>query len=317
MPTAKRPSPGKRLRWRGEAGLIHGWLRLCRALSPERASDLGARVGQTVGPRLPYSHKALANMRRALPALTPDDRRRILRAMWANLGRQAAEYPHLSTLADPDAGYVEVHGLSHLQPTVDGARPAIVVGAHLANFEVMHVLLARLARPCLFVVRPPNNPRVAGPLDAWRRVGGGTTTPKGPQGKRDGLDTLAAGGLVVMLADQRMSDGIDASFFGHTAGTPPGPALLAERTGAPLLPVRMERTGPTRFRMTIEPPLATPDGADATTRRRQRTEAMNRRFEAWIRDRPADWLWLHRRWPTSTAPDAQAEAPVASPDVSR
>jgi len=317
MATAERPGPCKRLQWRGEVGLVRAWLRLCRARSVERASDIGARVGQTIGPRLPTSRKALANMRLALPEMTPDDRRRMLRAMWANLGRQAAEYPHLRALSDPEAGYVELHGLDHLRPTIDGRRPAIVVGAHLANFEVMHVLLARLVRPCLFVVRPPNNPRVGEPLDAARRVGGGATTPKGPQGKHDSLDVLEAGGLVVMLADQRMSDGIPAAFFGHTVGTPPGPALLAERTGAPILPVRMERTGPTRFRLTVEPPIDRPNPPDPTDRRRQITEAMNRRFEAWIRDRPGDWLWLHRRWPNADARDAPPDATVASARAGR
>jgi KDO2-lipid IV(A) lauroyltransferase len=313
MADAEPPTITKHLQWCGEAGLVHGWLRLCQSMSVERASTLGARLGQTLGPRLPYSRRALANMQLALPERAVDDRRRILRGMWANLGRQVAEYPHLPTLGDPAAGYVELQGLDHLQPTIDGARPAIVVGAHLANFEVMHVLLARLVQPCLFVVRPPNNPRVARPLDAWRRVGGGTMTPKGPQAKQDSLHVLDAGGLVVMLADQRMSDGIPATFFGHTAGTPPGPAMLSERTGAPVIPVRMERTGPTRFRMTVEQPLGMPTGAGTDATRRQVTEGINRRFEAWIRDRPADWLWLHRRWPKAVPPSAAADAPVASP----
>ncbi len=302
-PAKAAPPLPRRLQWRLEAGAVHGWLGLCRQLPVARASALGALVATAIGPRIPYSRMALANMQLALPELDAAGRARLLRAMWANLGRLGGEYAHLSRLGDPDAGYVEIHGLEHLRPTIDGTRPAVVVAAHLANFEVLNVLLARLVGNCLTVVRAPNNPHVASSLDALRRAGGGATSPKGLPGARDGMKVLARNGLVIMAADQRMSDGVRAQIFGRPAGTPAGPAQMAQRYAAPLLPVRMERIGPVRFRVTIEPPLARPDAADPAARRALLAEAMNRRFEAWIRARPEDWLWLHRRWPKAVYRD--------------
>ena len=307
MPAADSADPSaswpRRLQWRVESGAVHGWLGACRALPPARASALGARIGASLGPRIPYSRRARQNMQIALPDLDAAGRARLLRAMWANLGRLGAEYAHLPRLSDPDAGYVEIRGLAHLRDTMAGARPAVAAAAHLANFEVLHVLLARLVPRCLTIVRAPNNPRVADPLDALRRAGGGATSPKGLQGARDSMQVLAQNGLVIMLADQRMSDGVQADFFGHTAGTPAGPAQMAQRYGAPLLPTRMERVGPVAFRLTIEPPLPEPAAGDARARRAAWTAALNRRFEAWIRERPADWLWLHRRWPRAVYAD--------------
>ncbi len=304
--SARPTSLSRRLQWRLEAGAVHGWLGLCRQLPAERASALGASVAAAIGPHVPYSRMALANMQLALPGLDAAGRARLLRAMWANLGRLGAEYAHLPRLGDPDAGYVEIHGLEHLRPTIAGARPAIVVGAHLANFEVLNVLLARLVPRCLTIVRAPNNPHVAAPLDALRRTGGGATSPKGLQAARDSMHALARNGLVMMLADQRMSDGVRVPFFGHTAGTPAGPAQMAQRYHAPLVPVRMERLGGVRFRLTVEPPIPEPAAGDARARRAAWTEAVNRRFEAWIRARPEDWLWLHRRWPKPAYADAGA-----------
>jgi KDO2-lipid IV(A) lauroyltransferase len=172
------------------------------------------------------------------------------------------------------------------------------VGAHLANFELLYVLLARLAPESLYVVRPPNNPWITGPLDRLRRAGGGRTSPKGRPAARAAVAVLRRNGLVLMLADQRMSEGIQARFFGHLAGAPPGPAHMALRHGAALLPVRMERVAPVRFRVTVEPPIPPPP-ADADAPARELTETIHRRFETWIRARPEDWLWLHRRWPKS------------------
>lgn len=297
MSITDAPWRTRRLRWPLEAGLVQAWLALARRMPVQRASDMGARVGRAIGPRIPYSRRAHQNMRLALPEADAAARRRILDEMWTRLGRLVAEYPHLSRLGDPGAGYVTCEGLERLDDVRAGRRAAIVVTTHFSGFEVLNVLLSRLVGETLFIVRAPNNPHVVAPLDAARRIGGGTTSRKGVQGARDATRTLKRNGLVLMLPDQRMSEGVEASFFGHAAGTPPGPAQLALRHNVPLLPVRMRRTGSVGFHMTVEPPLSVPDPGDPAAHRLALTEAMNRRFEAWIRETPEEWLWLHRRWP--------------------
>jgi KDO2-lipid IV(A) lauroyltransferase len=321
MTATDPPWTTRRLRWPAEAAAVHGWLGLTGALPVAQASDLGARIGATLGPRVPYSRRALANMRLALPDLDAAAHGRILREMWANLGRQAAEYAHLETLGDPAGGYIEIEGLAHLREVRAGRAPAVAVSAHFSGFEAMQVLLSRLVSESVFIVRQPNNPRVVAPLDLRRRVGGGRTSPKGRTGGREALRVLNRNGLVVILADQRMSDGIQAPFFGHMAGTPAGPAQMALRHGAPLLPVRIARVAPLRFRLTIEPPLPLPEDGDAAARRLAITSALNRRIESWIAAHPADWLWLHRRWPKETyrglTTDAATPAVGNEPDGSR
>ena len=86
-------------------------------------------------------------------------------------------------------------------------------------------------------------------------------------------------------------------FFGHAAMTTPGPAQLALRFGCPLVPVRVERLGPARFRLTCHGPLEPPAGGERQQDIADLTLAFNRLLESWIRERPQDWLWLHRRWP--------------------
>ena len=77
-----------------------------------------------------------------------------------------------------------------------------------------------------------------------------------------------------------------------------------QRFACPLVPIRVERLGPARLRVTFEAPLPQPATGDRTTDIATLTQAINDRLESWIRASPAQWLWLHRRWPKDTRPPA-------------
>lgn len=301
-------TPLKRLRWRLEAAAVWLWLQATGALRPETASDLGGWLARRIGPWLPADRVARRNLNLAFPDLDPAEERRILRGMWDNLGRVAAEYPHLGAIVDPDAGRLEIAGRDHLRALEAGREGAIGWSGHLANFEVMAVAAAQLTDASITVVREPNNPIVARQIERRRAVAGGRRVPKGREAGRLMMRTLRERGLVAILLDQRMSDGISVPFFGQPAMTPPAAAMMAIRLRVPLLPVRIERTGPARFRMTVQPPMAVPEEPHMHDRIAALTEACNRQLEAWIRARPEEWLWVHRRWPRSVYREAAQPA---------
>ncbi|MEE8140318.1 MAG: lysophospholipid acyltransferase family protein, partial [Alphaproteobacteria bacterium] len=109
----------------------------------------------------------------------------------------------------------------------------------------------------------------------------------------------------------KLNDGISVPFFGIEAMTPAAPAQLALRFGCPLVPVRVERLGPGRFRLASFEALALPDSGDRQADTVAVMAALNEILEAWIRDRPEQWLWLHRRWPEAAY--RQAGSGVAEP----
>jgi KDO2-lipid IV(A) lauroyltransferase len=147
------------------------------------------------------------------------------------------------------------------------------------------------------VYRAANNPLIDWLYRHGRSTGASNQIRKGPSGVRQLLAAMRQGHNVAMLVDQKMNDGIAVPFFGRPAMTAPAVAELALRFGCPLIPVRMERLGGTRFRVTVLPPLDHPDSGD----RRQDVLTMmteiNALLESWIRERPEQWLWLHNRWP--------------------
>jgi KDO2-lipid IV(A) lauroyltransferase len=268
---------------------------LARALGPVGASDFGGALARTLGPLLPVSRTARDNLARALPEFDPAARRQVVRGMWDNLGRTVAELPHLPAL------HWEIEGAEHLAPLAARGGPAILVSGHIANWEVLPPAAARLGIRLGSVYRAADNPLVDALINGLRaRAVEGEPLPlfpKGAQGARAALKFLAGGGVLGMLADQKLNDGIAVPLLGIPAMTAPAPAQLALRFRCPLIPVRVQRLGPCRFRLVVEPPLTVPDGLDRQAAIRALTLAVNDRLSAWIRERPAEWLWLHRRWP--------------------
>jgi KDO2-lipid IV(A) lauroyltransferase len=100
-----------------------------------------------------------------------------------------------------------------------------------------------------------------------------------------------------MLADQKMNDGIPVPFFGRMAMTSSALAALALRFDCDVLPARVERLGGAAFRLTVFPALPLPRSGDHHADVAALMARVNRILEQWIRDRPEQWFWLHRRWP--------------------
>jgi Kdo2-lipid IVA lauroyltransferase/acyltransferase len=297
-PKSGRPWPTRVLH-RLEAWLARFGVALVRALPPATASALGGWLGRTIGPHLPRTEVARRNLRRAYPDATAATIEAIVRGMWDNLGRTFFEFPHLDRFTFfRDDRSVEVIGTEYIDGMRDGGRPSFFFSAHIANWELMGKCAAARGMPAHLIYRAPNNPEMAW-LYEGRRSGDGELVPKGAQGARRALKLLAAGGHFGILMDQKMNDGIAVPFFGRDAMTAPGLAELALRFGCPVVPVHAERLGGMRFRIVVEAPLDVVPSGDHAADVAALTREVTARIEGWIRARPEQWLWLHRRWPDS------------------
>lgn len=263
-------------------------------LPVDLASWLGGAIARAIGPFLPVSKVARENLSRAFPSLPKAEVAAVVRGVWDNLGRTAAEYPHLRRLA---AERVEIHGAEHLASLRDDDRPGVCFSGHLANWELLPLVAARVGVPLTNVYRPSNNPLIDRLLARARGAGEGRLVPKGSGGARALLAALKEGEHLGMLVDQKMNDGIPVPFFGRPAFTAPAAAELALRFACPLLGGKIERLGGARFRLVIEPPLFAEPSGDRARDALELMTRVNRTLERWIADRPAEWLWLHRRWP--------------------
>ncbi len=287
----------KRLRYMIEGLALRFVFALLGLLPVDAASNLGGFLGRHIGPRLPVSARARRNLRLVFPEKSAAETEHIVAGMWDNLGRVAAEYPHIGEIAAPESGRIDWADSAPVRAMRDERRAGILVSAHLGNWEVMPAAALRRGLDMTIVVREPNNPFVRPIIERLRAVAGGVRAPKGILGAKAAFDALRQGRVLGLLYDQKMNDGISVPFFGIEAMTPAAPAQIALRLGCPLVPVRVERLGPARFRLSSFEALALPDSGDRQADTEQVMTALNEILEGWIRDKPEQWLWLHRRWP--------------------
>ncbi|MCX5344762.1 phosphatidylinositol mannoside acyltransferase [Streptomyces atratus] len=108
---------------------------------------------------------------------------------------------------------------------------------------------------------------------------------------------LRAGGLVCLVADRDLSaSGVEVKFFGDTARMPAGPALLAQQTGALLLPVTLSYDDTPVMKARIHPPVEVPESGSRTEKTSSMTQALADAFAVGIAEHPEDWHMLQRLW---------------------
>lgn len=286
-----------RLRYGVEAAVFFFFMGLFRLLGLDAASALGGWIGRNVFPLLPPDRTARANLAAAFPEKSDAERDAIRMRMWDNLGRVVAEYPHLEKFsaagADPRIGWSEPQP-GWLAGCRD--RPVMFISAHLANWEIMPALCHQLGLGGATVVRPPNNPVVAGWIARQRGKNGPAELISKHNAMRKMLARLKRGRSLYMLIDQKLREGVPTPFFGRTAMTTPAPAALKLKTGARIVIVSNRRTSGSRFHVTYHGAVDYAASGAEKDDIQALTALLTARMEEIIRADPGQWLWIHNRW---------------------
>jgi KDO2-lipid IV(A) lauroyltransferase len=302
----------QRARWRIEAGLLYLFWQLCERLQPQAAAAFGQRVLRRIGPHLGKDAHVRRNLRLAFPRLGDRERAALLRELWGNAGAVLAECPHYRTICHDDFdGHFEYVENWNLDEYRAGRKHGVFVTAHVGNWELTAAAAGHQGIPITVIYAPSRNPYIERLLHDRRRALG-CRLVRLDEGARPLMRELAEGRSVGLVVDARDDDGVPIPFFGLDKLTTLAPARLALRFGCELIPVRVERLGPARFRLTVHEPIR-PDSALTSDKDRavQMMTEVNRLFEQWIRERPEQWLCLKRAWPRAL--DAPASRGRAEP----
>jgi Kdo2-lipid IVA lauroyltransferase/acyltransferase len=269
-----------------------------RLLPVAWASAVGGSIARSIGPHLGISRRARQHLRRALPDLDDAAVERIVRSMWDNLGRVAAEYAHLRKyrVYEP-GGRIEIVGAENIRRYGAPGERAIFFSGHFGNWEVATLAVTQAGLGVAEIYRAANNPFVDRIINDARSVVGSELVPKGIVAARRAFAAMREGRHLAMLVDQKMNDGIPVPFFGRDAMTAPALARLALRFGCAVVPVRVDRLPHARFRITAETPIVYEHTGDAARDTLALMTQVNQVLERWIREQPDHWFWLHRRWP--------------------
>jgi len=276
---------------------------ITRRLDPDRSAERAGRLMQRLGP-LRHEHRVgRANLTAAFPEKPPAEIETILRGVWDNLGRVAAEYAHLDRLwnydvARPAAGRIEFSEESRerfLRLRDDG-KPALVFAAHLANWELPALAGRNFGLDNAVVYRMPNVGKIADAVRKMRAGCMGTLIATGIGAPSAVAAALERGMHVGMLVDQYDSRGVDVVFFGRPCKANPMIARLARHFECPIHGARSIRLPGHRFRLELTEAIEVPRDADGKLDVQVTMQMITSIVEGWVREHPEQWLWLHRRW---------------------
>lgn len=275
-------------------------------LPPPAAAWLGRRLGDLAHVALRRRRRiALDNLATAFPALTAGERRRLCRRSWQHLGTMAVELCAALTLPlDRILQGIAMDGLHHLEAVMGTHGRALVLTAHLGNWELLAAAHRLSPYSLAIVVRPLDARWLNALADRLRRRSGVALIEK-RGALRPVLESLRRGGMVAILLDQNAArhEGVFAPFFGRPASTSRSLAVLAVRTGTPVIPIFIRREAAGRHRVILRPPLAPPSTGESERAIAEMTTRCNEAIEAAVRETPEQWLWVHERWRTRP-PDA-------------
>lgn len=248
------------------------------------------------------------NLELAFPELSLQQRRRILKRTFRNLGRLLAEFSQFPKLNPANiAQVVEYEGLEHYQQAAAQGRGVLILTAHLGAWELSSFAHSLYGYPMSFLARRLDNLLLDRLTQRYRTLSGCRCIEK-KQAARQVLRALKQGETVGILVDLNTQphEGIFCDFFGLPACTSPLIATLALHTGAPVVPgFLIWDEGRQKHRLRFEAPVQLQMTGDLRHDVQINTARFNQLVEAMIRRYPDQWLWVHKRW--HTRPDGETD----------
>jgi len=307
----------KALRHSVEYALVALTMRSARVLPWRIVRALGSGLGFLFY-ALDRRHRriALQNLEAAFPRKPIAERRAIVRQVFGHFGRLLFELLKFSGLPkDEVLARVEIEGGDRIRGARDEGRGALLFTGHFGYWEINAIAHAAAFAPIGVLARPLDNRRLHDLLERMRGCQGNYVIYRRGALRRV-LKALNANDGVAILIDQHIQapDAVTVSFFDRPAATTLALAVLALRTGAPVIPVFALPNGIGRYRLVYERPVD-PPADDSPEAIRDFTQRCTDVLEMQVRRHPGLWLWMHRRWRDSAL--AEAGEPGMFPSAAR
>ncbi|OQR62250.1 phosphatidylinositol mannoside acyltransferase [Streptomyces maremycinicus] len=265
------------------------------------AVRLGRTVADLVWKRRGKGVRRLeSNYARVVPGASPERLAELSRAGMRSYLRYWMESFRLPAWSAERVGNgFEPKDLHHLTDGIASGRGVILALPHMANWDLAGAwLTTRLSMPFTTVAERLKPETLYDRFVAYRE---GLGMEVLPHSGGSAFGTLARrlrdGGLVCLVAERDLSaSGVEVTFFGDTATMPAGPALLAQQTGALLLPVTLWYDDSPVMRGRVHPPVEVPGSGTRAEKTSVMTQSLADAFATGIADHPEDWHMLQRLW---------------------
>lgn len=241
------------------------------------------------------------HLRRVRPELEGRDLRRAVDATFESYARYWVESFRLPDMSaeEVDAGFV-VKDFHHISDAISAGTGVIVTMPHLGGWDWAGFWLTSVHRyEVTVVVEAVEPPALFEFFASFRRELGINVVPLGPSSGTEILRALARNHVVCLLADRDITgDGIVLDMFGERTSIPAGPAMLALRSGAPLLTAAVYFEGARGHRAIVQAPLDTERHGRLRSDVDRVTHDMVERLEGLIARAPEQWHLQQPNWPS-------------------
>ena len=267
---------------------------LFRVIGYKNASNLGEKIGKSIGPFFRSKKKIIQNLKNSNIGNNDEDRKLIVKKMWGNYGRILSEYPYLKKFKNNIyKNYIQVDGLEYLEDIKKNNKKVVFISGHFNNFELMAMQIENLGIDLAAVYRPLNNIFLNQTMEKLRiNHICKKQIKKGKSGTRKLLQLFKDGSSVALMIDQRVSEGLPIKFFNRPAMTTTIPAQLVKKYNCEIVPVYIERFDKIYFKMSINEPIIFEN--DLTLE--DITLKLNTILEKMILKNSDQWIWSHDRW---------------------
>lgn len=254
--------------------------------------------------RPPLRRAAMFNLAVAFPAWSQAERRRTARRMVQHLGWMAGEFSQFPRYTRQRLErFVLLDGYENYAAAVARGRGVMILTGHIGAWELAPFAQAWFGAPLHFLVRPIENRRVDALVLRYRCLSGNRPLAK-TGAARAILRVLGEGGTVGILLDLNATpdEAVFVPFFGIPAATSAAMARIVRRTGSPVVPGYIYwDAGLRKYRLRFEPALELARTEDEEADVAENTARFTRVIERIVRERPEQWLWVHKRWKTRPA----------------
>ena len=263
-----------------------------------------------------------SNYARVLPDASPERLAELSRAGMRSYLRYWIESFRLPAWsAERVKGGFDPKDLHHLTDGLASGKGVILALPHMANWDLAGAwVTTKLGTPFTTVAERLKPETLYDRFVAYRE---GLGMEVLPHSGGTAFGTLARrlrdGGLVCLVAERDLSSsGVEVEFFGETTRIPAGPALLAQQTGALLLPVTLWYDDSPVMRGRVHPPVEVPKTGTRAKKTSVMAQALADAFAGGIADHPEDWHMLQRLWladldPSKNPPAGRSTGPVEDP----